>query len=84
MYTTSKFLQWIDTFLSLPTFVPFIVIIILEPLVPQHPGSISIYAALGLDLFLLETNQLRHFFWTIGHVHKFCISLRRGSMYLST
>jgi hypothetical protein len=68
MYTTSKFLQSIDTFLSLPTFAPSIIIIILERLVPHHLDSISIYAALHLGLFLLETNQLRHFFLAITAV----------------
>jgi hypothetical protein len=81
MYTTSKLLQLIDTFLSLPTFAPSIIIIILELLVPQHLDSISIYAALRLDLFLLETNQLRHFFLAIISVYistfKHIVSLSR-------
>jgi hypothetical protein len=65
MHSISKFLQSIDTFQSLPTFAPSIISISLELLVPQHLDSISIYAVPRLDLFLLETNQLCHFFLAV-------------------
>jgi hypothetical protein len=69
MHTTSKFLQSIDTFQSLPTFAPSIIIISLRLLALQHLDSISIYAAPRVDLLLLETNQLRHFFLPITAVY---------------